>query len=76
MFTLVKIFFEVINLELFLAKVRSFSNAYKFWTNPSKSGFLTPKGRPNPPLLVSIEKPGANLRENSVLAISWKGFTK
>ena len=63
-------------LELFLAKVRSFLSAYNFWRNQSKSGFLTSKDRSNPLLLISIEKPGANLRENSVLAISWKGFTK
>ena len=43
--TIKNIFLKLTILELFLAKVRSFSNAYKFWTNPSKSGFLTPKGR-------------------------------
>ena len=64
MFTLVKIFYEVINFRVISCQSRSFSNAYKFWTNPSKSGFLTPKDRSNPPLLKSNETSGPNLPKN------------
>ena len=61
-------------MELFLAKVRSFSSAYKFWTNPSKSGFYPPKCRLRPPLRILIEKCGANLREKLLFAFSQRGF--
>ena len=62
--------------DFFVDKYWPFSSTCNLWRNPSKSGFLTPKGRPNPPLLVSIEKPDANLRENSTHTISYSGFTR